>query len=46
MEQIFVDTSAWFVFANRGDPMHSRVAAVLRRFEDAWSHHRSFSTKR
>lgn len=33
MERIFVDTSAWFVFANRGDPKQSRVAAVLRRFE-------------
>ncbi|MCC6552196.1 MAG: hypothetical protein IT372_04125 [Polyangiaceae bacterium] len=33
MERVFVDTSGWFAFANRGDPKHHRVAAVLRRFE-------------
>lgn len=33
MERVFVDTSAWFVFANRGDEGHARVAAELRRFE-------------
>ena len=33
MERVFVDTSAWFAFANRGDPDHPRVAPALKRFE-------------
>jgi predicted nucleic acid-binding protein len=29
--RIFVDTSAWFAYANRGDPEHRAVREVLRR---------------
>lgn len=29
MQRLFVDTSAWFAFANRGDPEHKGVAALL-----------------
>ena len=32
MERLFVDTSAWFAFANRKDLNHARVRAVLRQF--------------
>ena len=31
MKRAFVDTSAWFAYANRHDPDHAAVAAVLRR---------------
>jgi len=30
MERLFVDTSAWFAFANRKDPQHTRVRKALR----------------
>ena len=30
MERLFVDTSAWFAYANRADPEHRAVAAALR----------------
>jgi predicted nucleic acid-binding protein len=30
-ERIFVDTSAWFAYANRRDPEHRSVREVLRR---------------
>jgi hypothetical protein len=33
MQRVFVDTSAWFAFANRSDPDHGRVAPVLKEFE-------------
>lgn len=33
MERVFVDTSAWFAFANRKDPDHAAVRAVLDGFE-------------
>ena len=32
MERLFVDTSAWIAFANRGDPDHEAVAEALRKF--------------
>ncbi len=32
MERLFVDTSAWFAYANRKDPQHSRVGETLRVF--------------
>ena len=32
MEQLFVDTSAWFAHVNRSDPDHAAVRDVLRRF--------------
>lgn len=32
MERIFVDTSAWFAFANRKDPAHGRVREAMRGF--------------
>ncbi|MFQ5660353.1 MAG: type II toxin-antitoxin system VapC family toxin [Gammaproteobacteria bacterium] len=32
MERLFVDTSAWFTYANRKDPKHKRVGKVLRMF--------------
>lgn len=31
MERLFVDTSAWFAFIDRGDVDHAAVAQVLRR---------------
>ena len=31
MQRLFVDTSAWFAFANRGDPEHKGVAALLEK---------------
>jgi predicted nucleic acid-binding protein len=33
MERAFVDTSAWFAYANRLDPDHSRIRTVLRTFQ-------------
>jgi len=33
MQRLFVDTSAWFAFANRGDPDHKTVAALLAAFK-------------
>lgn len=32
MEKVFVDTSAWFAYVNRGDRDHQKVRAVLRSF--------------
>jgi hypothetical protein len=32
VERLFVDTSAWIAFANRGDPDHEAVAEALWRF--------------
>jgi uncharacterized protein len=33
MERAFVDTSAWFAYANREDPDHQRIRNVLRTFQ-------------
>ena len=33
MQRLFVDTSAWFAFANRADPDHKAVAALLDAFK-------------
>ena len=33
MQRLFVDTSAWFAYANRKDPDHRPVGAVLREFD-------------
>ncbi len=33
MERLFVDTSAWFAFANRKDPDHGTTRALLRDFD-------------
>ena len=33
MERAFVDTSAWFAYANRQDPDHTRIRNVLRTFQ-------------
>ena len=33
MERAFVDTSAWFAYANRHDPDHIRIRNVLRTFQ-------------
>lgn len=33
MERLFIDTSAWFAFANRKDPDHVAVRAVLNGFQ-------------
>lgn len=33
MERLFVDTSAWFAYANRKDPEHSAVRKVFRESE-------------
>ena len=33
MERAFVDTSAWFAYANRHDPAHQRIRHVLRTFQ-------------
>jgi len=33
MERAFVDTSAWFAYANRHDPDHTRIRHVLRTFQ-------------
>ena len=32
-QRVFVDTSAWFAFANRRDPEHKAVREILRRKE-------------
>lgn len=32
MERVFVDTSAWFAFANRKDAAHGRVRDAMRSF--------------
>src|SRR3990172_7426223 len=32
MERLFVDTSAWFAYANRKDPRHKIVSEALRNF--------------
>ena len=33
MQRLFVDTSAWFAFANRSDPEHKTVAALLAAYK-------------
>jgi predicted nucleic acid-binding protein len=33
MERAFVDTSAWFAYANRLDPDHTRIHTVLPTFQ-------------
>jgi uncharacterized protein len=33
VEHAFVDTSAWFAYANRHDPDHTRIHSVLRTFQ-------------
>ncbi len=33
MQRLFVDTSAWFAFANRVDPDHKTVATLLAAFK-------------
>lgn len=33
MERLFVDTSAWFAYANRKDPDHAAVREVFRGFD-------------
>jgi predicted nucleic acid-binding protein len=33
MECAFVDTSAWFAYANRHDPDYTRIRSVLRTFQ-------------
>ena len=33
MKRLFVDTSAWFAFANRKDSHHEQVRKVLRTFD-------------
>jgi hypothetical protein len=33
MRRLFVDTSAWFAFANRADPDHKAVVALLADFK-------------
>jgi len=33
MKRLFVDTSAWFAFANRKDPHHEKVREVLRTYD-------------
>jgi len=33
MERTFVDTSAWFAYANREDPDHRRIRNVLQTFQ-------------
>jgi len=33
MERAFVDTSAWFAYANRQDPDHRRIRAALQTFQ-------------
>lgn len=32
MERLFVDTSAWYAYANRKDPKHADVSEILRTF--------------
>ena len=33
MKRAFVDTSAWFAYANRHDPDHQRIRTVLQTFQ-------------
>jgi predicted nucleic acid-binding protein len=33
MERAFVDTSAWFAYANRQDPDHQRIRTVFQTFQ-------------
>ncbi len=33
MERLFVDTSAWFAYANRTDPDHGKVSPLIRSFQ-------------
>lgn len=33
MNRLFVDTSAWFAYANRADPDHQRIVEALSGFE-------------
>ncbi|MBI4468144.1 MAG: PIN domain-containing protein [Acidobacteria bacterium] len=33
MERLFVDTSAWFAYANRKDPDHAAVRTIVSEFE-------------
>ena|SRR5438093_356865 len=33
MERLFVDTSAWFAYVNKGDPEHAATRNALREFE-------------
>jgi predicted nucleic acid-binding protein len=33
MERAFVDTSAWFAYANREDPDHQRIRTALQTFQ-------------
>lgn len=33
MERVFVDTSAWFAYANKSDRDHGRVRTVMQSFE-------------
>lgn len=33
MERAFVDTSAWFAYANRHDPDHTRIRSALQTFQ-------------
>jgi hypothetical protein len=33
MEHAFVDTSAWFAYANRHDPDHTRIRTALQTFQ-------------
>jgi predicted nucleic acid-binding protein len=33
IERAFVDTGAWFAYANRHDPAHTRIRSVLRTFQ-------------
>jgi predicted nucleic acid-binding protein len=33
MERAFVDTSAWFAYANRHDPDHQRIRTALQTFQ-------------
>lgn len=33
MEQLFVDTSAWYAYVNQRDPDHEAVASLLRGFQ-------------
>ena len=32
MDRLFVDTSAWFAYANRKDPQHASVSKIIRTF--------------
>ena len=32
MQRLFVDTSAWFAYANRKDPQHESIGEIVRAF--------------